>query len=147
MAKSSLYHYGYKSFLCPCGSQRTFVDCCEPYLQGSAIAPTAEALMRSRYTAYCKGHVDHLIATHHPSQRSLGDRASLSKSIQNTTWLGLTVISTEHGQPEDETGVVEFVAIYQAGSVGQLHERSRFKKQKGRWLYVDGDQLSPLEPK
>ncbi|MGF1521118.1 MAG: YchJ family protein [Leptolyngbyaceae cyanobacterium] len=133
--------------LCPCGSQRAFVDCCEPYLRGSTIAPTAEALMRSRYTAYCEGNVDYLIATHHPSKRGLGDRASLSQSIQSTAWLGLTVISTEQGQPEDKTGVVEFVAIYRTGVVGQLHERSRFKKQKGRWFYLEGNQLPPLEPK
>ena len=136
-----------ESPLCSCGSQRAFAECCEPYLSGNAIAPTAEALMRSRYTAYCKGNVDYLIATHHPSKRSLSDRVNLSKSIQNTTWLGLTVVKTEQGQPQDDTGIVEFVAIYRTGNVGQLHERSRFKKQKGRWFYVEGDHLPPLEPK
>ena len=135
------------SSLCPCGSQSAFANCCEPYLLGTAIAPTAEALMRSRYTAYCRGQVDYLIATHHPSKRRPSDRANLSKSMQNTTWLGLTVLNTERGQPEDDTGIVEFVALYRTGEVGQLHERSRFQKQKGRWFYVDGDHLSPLEPK
>ena len=135
------------SSLCPCGSQSAFANCCEPYLLGTAIAPTAEALMRSRYTAYCRGQVDYLIATHHPSMRRPSDRANLSKSMQNTTWLGLTVLNTERGQPEDDTGIVEFVALYRTGEVGQLHERSRFQKQKGRWFYVDGDHLPPLEPK
>lgn len=136
-----------KSSLCPCGSQRVFTDCCEPYLSGIDIAPTAEALMRSRYTAYCQGNVDYLIATHHASQRSPSDRVNLSKSIRNTTWLGLTIVNTEQGQPEDATGIVEFVALYRTGEVGQLHERSRFQRQKERWFYVDGDHLPPLKPK
>ncbi|MEM9004915.1 MAG: YchJ family protein [Cyanobacteria bacterium P01_F01_bin.86] len=136
-----------ESVLCPCNSQRGLAECCEPYLLGKAIAPTAEALMRSRYTAYCQGNIDYLITTHHPAKRSLSERTHLSKSVQNTTWLGLTVVKTEQGQSQDETGIVEFVAIYRTGNVGQLHERSRFKKQKGRWFYVDGDQLPPLEPK
>ncbi|MEM7647966.1 MAG: YchJ family protein [Cyanobacteria bacterium P01_A01_bin.70] len=132
---------------CPCGSQRPFNTCCQPYLLGQAIAPTAEALMRSRYTAYCQGQVDYLTATHHPSKRTLGDRAALTKSVQNTIWLGLTVLQTEQGQPADTTGVVEFVARYQSDHIGQIHERSRFKQQKGRWFYLDGDLLPPLEPK
>ncbi|NER81006.1 MAG: zinc chelation protein SecC, partial [Leptolyngbya sp. SIO1D8] len=67
--------------LCPCGSQRPFSACCEPYLLGQAIAPTAEALMRSRYTAYCQSNVDYLVATHHPAKRTFSDRMTLSKSV------------------------------------------------------------------
>ncbi|MBE7383011.1 MAG: YchJ family protein [Leptolyngbya sp. SIO1E4] len=133
--------------VCPCGSQRAFSACCEPYLLGQAIAPTAEALMRSRYTAYCQGNVDYLVATHHPSKRTFSDRITLSKSVKNTTWLGLTIVSTARGQPQDETGMVEFVAIYRTGNVGQLHERSRFQKQKGRWFYLEGEHLPPVAPK
>jgi SEC-C motif-containing protein len=103
--------------------------------------------MRSRYTAFCRGNVDYLIATHHPTQRTPDERLSLSQTVQTTTWLGLTVLQTEQGQAGDDTGTVEFVAIYRSGSVGQLHERSRFRKQKGRWFYVDGDSLPPLTPK
>ena len=135
------------SSLCPCGSQRLFSTCCEPYLRGTQVAPTAEALMRSRYTAYCQGNIDYLIATCHPTKRTLSDRLTLSKSVKNTTWLGLTIVDTDHGQPQDNEGVVEFVALYQAGEVGQLHERSRFTQQKGRWFYLEGDRLPPLEPK
>ncbi len=133
---------------CPCGSGQPLATCCAPYLQGDALAPTAEALMRSRYTAYCQGQVEYLIATHHPRQRQLSDRAALSQSVRQTTWLGLTVLATEQGQPEDPVGIVEFVALYQArGAVQQLHERSRFQQQKGRWFYVEGDHLPPLAPK
>lgn len=132
---------------CPCGSQQPYDDCCGPYLQGEALAPTAAALMRSRYTAYCRGKVDYLIATHHPTRRTPGERASLTDSVLTTTWLGLTVVATEQGQPQDQTGTVEFVAFYQAAELGQIHEKSRFVKQRDRWFYLDGDHLPPLWPK
>lgn len=103
--------------------------------------------MRSRYTAYCQGNVEYLMATHHPSQRKFSDRNALTKSVKSSTWLGLTVLDTVQGQPEDDEGVVEFMAIARADDVQQLHERSRFKKQKGRWFYLDGEHLPPLEPK
>ncbi|MEM6717576.1 MAG: YchJ family protein [Cyanobacteria bacterium P01_C01_bin.147] len=132
---------------CPCGGQRPFLSCCEPYLSGQKAAPTAEALMRSRYTAYCTRNIDYLLATHHPTQRRFGDRAALSKSMKSTTWLGLTILATQQGQPTDEVGMVEFVARFQADQLNQIHERSRFQKQKGVWFYLDGEHLPPVEPK
>ena len=132
---------------CPCGSSKPYGACCKPYITGQAIAPTAEILMRSRYSAYVKGQVDYLISSHHPSKRKANDRFSLSKNIQSTTWLGLTILNTQQGQPIHRTGVVEFVALYQSGGVGQLHERSHFVKQKDHWFYLDGEISPPLSPK
>jgi SEC-C motif-containing protein len=142
--------------LCPCGSRQPFTRCCQPYLQGQVPAPTAEALMRSRYTAYCQGNIDYLIATHHPSQRQPGDgplgpvfdhRASLTQTIHQTQWQGLTIVQTEQGQPTDGEGIVEFVAAYRAPMPGQLHERSHFVQEKGRWFYLKGEILPPLTPR
>lgn len=132
---------------CPCGSQQSYASCCGRYLTGDAIAPTAEALMRSRYTAYCKGNFDYLMATHHPSECRPSDYNTLRQTFKQTQWLGLTILQTEHGQPEDKTGIVEFIARYQTTALRQIHERSRFKKQKGRWFYLNGDHLPPIEPK
>ena len=101
--------------------------------------------MRSRYTAYHQGDIDYLIATHHPTQRSAGQRQAIAKSMVHTTWQGLRVLATEAGQPGDRRGVVEFVAYYQDPRPGQVHERSRFVRQKDRWFYLDGDALPPLE--
>jgi SEC-C motif domain protein len=126
---------------CPCGSDRPYSDCCQLYLRGTALPPTAEALMRSRYTAYHQGNGDYLIATHHPTQRYPGQRATILKTIATTTWLGLLVLATEAGQPADRRGGVEFIAYYADPEVGQIHERSRFVRQKDRWFYVDGDTL------
>ena len=135
-----------RNLLCPCGSQHPHTLCCQPYVQGQIHAPTAEALMRSRYTAYCQGNIDYLIATHHPSQRKLSDRTHLAHSIQQTHWQGLTVLDTHKGQPPDTEGMVEFVAVYNTPIPGQLHERSRFVKEKGHWFYLKGESLPPLTP-
>ena len=134
------------SDLCPCDRQQPYDICCGPYLRGEAQAPTAVALMRSRYTAYCKGDIDYLVATQHPTQRRPGDRTSLNRSVQTTTWLGLTILATSQGQSMDQAGTVEFVAVYQTDQVEQIHEKSRFVQQKGRWFYLDGDHLPPWHP-
>jgi SEC-C motif domain protein len=140
--------------LCPCGSALPFLKCCELYLSSAAIAPTAEALMRSRYTAYSRGNVEYLMATLHPNSRRKNERLTLLESIQNTQWVGLKIIKTEKGQIQDKRGVVEFVALYQPAHpkdrlqtevVNQLHERSRFTKEGDQWFYIDGDILPPLK--
>lgn len=147
---------------CPCGHQKPYADCCQPYVTGQVPAPTAEALMRSRYTAYSKGQIDYLIATWHPKAGQDRDRATLQHSSQVTRWVGLTILKTQKGRTQDKRGVVEFVALYQTSSVSplqldqsaatqhpvyQLHERSRFVQEKGHWLYVDGDALPPINLK
>ncbi len=103
--------------------------------------------MRSRYTAFTQGNIDYLIATHHPTRRTADQRRRLIQSMADTTWLGLRVLSTERGKEDDREGLVEFIAYYRDSVLGQIHERSSFVKQKGRWFYVDGDLLSPVFPK
>ena len=133
--------------LCPCGSKKAYRYCCRMYLSAKKKPETAEKLMRSRYTAFYKGDVDYLIATLHPDKRESSDRQELTKSVNNTQWLGLTVIATQKGKKSDTTGVVEFEAIYQGSKLGQLHERSRFIKADGQWFYVHGDILPGTIPK
>ena len=134
---------------CPCGSKVNYIDCCEVYLQGKAIVPTAEALMRSRYSAYCKGNVDYLIQTQYPKKRKKTDRQMLLKTITNTKWIGLTILKTQNGGVNDRRGIVEFVAQYRGlqltDKIYQLHERSRFIKEDGIWFYQDGDSLPPVQ--
>lgn len=133
--------------LCPCGTGASFNDCCQPYLSGNAIAPTAEALMRSRYSAFATQNVDYLVQTHHPSSRTLNERTELMQACQQTTWKKLTILHIRQGQAQDFRGIVEFMAVYQATEFGQLHERSNFVKESGRWFYADGTILPPIMPK
>jgi SEC-C motif-containing protein len=119
---------------CPCGSGAAYGVCCGPLHDGKP-AETTEALMRSRYSAYAIGHVDHVFRTWHPRTRP----ADLSPA-PDLTWLGLEVLDAVDGGPQDDTGEVEFRARFRTRSGEQaLHERSRFERRAGRWVYVDGD--------
>ncbi|MGK2349192.1 YchJ family metal-binding protein [Actinomyces sp. W5033] len=127
---------------CPCGSGQGFTDCCEPLLDG-APAPTAQALMRSRYTAFVVGDEDHLFRTWHPRTRPPGPYCQ-----PGTRWLGLTVHECVGGGGESADGeeaLVELTARYEAPDgrggtvVNALHERSTFLRRAGRWLYVGGE--------
>ncbi len=121
--------------LCPCGTGNSVADCCGKYLEGSASAPTAETLMRSRYTAFALMDTDYLKRTWHPDHRP----ATLDLD-PHQRWTGLEILSTERGSLFDSDGTVEFRAHYSYGTErGNLHERSRFARIDGRWLYVDGD--------
>jgi SEC-C motif-containing protein len=115
---------------CPCGSGEDYDACCGPLVRNERAADTAEELMRSRFTAYALGDVDHVFRTWHPASRP-DDLADLPQ----LDWLDLEVLDVVDGGPEEETGVVEFRARH-AGGV--LHERSRFVRRAGRWVYVDG---------
>jgi SEC-C motif domain protein len=99
------------------------------------VAPTAEALMRSRYTAFVLGDADYLQATWHPQSRP--SRVRIDAQQQ---WIGLAIKDTEAGLPEHDRGVVEFVARFKINGRGhRLRERSRFEKIDGRWYYLDGE--------
>jgi SEC-C motif-containing protein len=121
--------------LCPCGSNKKYSDCCARYVENSEPAPTAEALMRSRYTAYTQLADDYLLATWHPSTRPIS--LGLAEEAP-AKWLGLEV--KRHEQQDADHAIVEFVARYKVnGRAHRLHEVSRFVCEEGRWFYVDGD--------
>jgi len=129
--------------LCPCGSKKEFSDCCEPFLNGTDIPTTAEALMRSRYTAYTCMDDKYLLATWHPDTRP--KRTNPSDDGDGTVWTGLSILRTEEGQSGDKTGVVEFIASCDAnGKPFQLHEISEFSHDGERWFYVDGFDQMPV---
>lgn len=91
--------------------------------------------MRSRYAAYALGLTDHVFRTWHPRTRPADVAPSSS-----TTWEGLEILGTMGGGEHDDTGEVEFRARFRTpDGVGELHERSRFERRSGRWVYVDGD--------
>ena len=120
---------------CPCGRGTALAHCCGRYLDhfDSCPAPDAESLMRSRYTAFVCERADYLLATWHASTRPAAlDFEPAPK------WLGLDV--RRHSTSDADHAVVEFVARYRVGGRAvRLHERSRFVREGGLWLYVDGD--------
>jgi SEC-C motif-containing protein len=120
---------------CPCGGG-SYGTCCGP-LHAGEPAPTAEALMRSRYSAFALGLAPHLLATWAAATRP--EALELDEGLR---WRRLQIVDTVRGAPDDETGVVEFRAAHRsAEGAGVLHERSRFARERGRWVYVDGEVL------
>jgi len=116
---------------CPCGKGPAYSACCQPYHQGKP-APTPEALMRSRYSAFVLGLEDYLNATWHTSTRPR--ELELADSPQ---WASLQILSSDE---QRDDGAVHFRAVYRAGgSWGYLEEKSRFLREDGRWYYVNGD--------
>jgi len=119
---------------CPCGSGQSYSCCCGPCHAGQPAA-TAEALMRSRYSAYVRGLEPYLLATWHSSTRP--PLLNLADEPQ-PRWLGLEV--RRHALTGEHSAMVEFVARYKlAGRAHRLHECSRFLRTTGQWYYLDGD--------
>jgi SEC-C motif domain protein len=125
---------------CPCGTQRAFEECCAQYLSGRLVAPNAEALMRSRYTAYAIRDEVFLLATWHASTRP----GALNLAADAATkWTGLEVKRFE--VRDTDNAVVEFVARYKIGGRAQrLHETSRFVREEGRWFYLNALTSAPV---
>ena len=123
---------------CPCDSGKTYVECCGPWHSGldeGRHAPGAEALMRSRYSAYALALPDYLLATWHPSS------GPGELDLPPLRWLGLEVLQA---QESGDAGVVEFVArCRNSGRPQRLHEISRFVREAGRWYYIDGQTVNP----
>jgi SEC-C motif-containing protein len=124
---------------CPCGNHLSYEKCCGPIISGEIDAPTAEALMRARYTAYVKGEIDFIINSHTPEGRENLSREETEAWSRDSQWEGLTIVGTREGGPSDTAGKVEFKARYiQGGLKNEHHEMSDFEKIEGKWYYKDG---------
>ena len=119
---------------CPCLSGLTYDECCGRLHRGDALAQTAEALMRSRFSAFALGDVDYLRRTWHRSTRP--DHLALDPDVR---WYRLDVLTAADGGLDDEAGTVEFRAFYRSpAGAGSQHETSRFVRARGAWVYLDG---------
>jgi len=131
---------------CHCGSGCAYSECCEPYISGKAKAPTAEALMRSRYSAYAEHAIDYIISTCvRKGGKEDADYKSTREWSEKSAWLGLKITSVEKGGPEDTEGTVEFEASYERDGLRDVHqEKARFRRESGadggpaEWLYDEG---------
>ncbi|MBK3516445.1 YchJ family protein [Carboxylicivirga marina] len=127
---------------CPCASNQLYSQCCQPYINSKENAPTAEKLMRSRYTAFTLANVDYLMKTHHQNTRAINDKAEMKQWASSVQWMGLTVMNTSAGLATDTMGKVEFKALYiEQGVLQAIHEKSLFRKEKGKWYYVSGEHI------
>jgi len=119
---------------CPCGSGLAYAACCGPFHAGDAKAPTAEALMRSRYSAFAVGDEAYLLRTWHPATRP--DRIGLGEDDRR--WKGLDILATTGGTPLHTHGTVHFRARFSgAEGPGSQTENSTFERVGADWYYVD----------
>ena len=117
---------------CPCLSGDPYDECCGRFHSGAEHAPTAESLMRSRYSAYALGLPQYLLDTWHRTTRPA--TLDLDPSLD---WYRLDILSAQGG-PFDTDGTVEFRAYYRSGTDrGEQRELSRFLREARRWYYVD----------
>ncbi|KPI30311.1 UPF0225 protein ychJ [Actinobacteria bacterium OV450] len=124
---------------CPCGLPAPYPECCGRFHSGAQQAPTAELLMRSRFSAFSVGDTAYLLRSWHPSTRP--GRLDLDPGQR---WERLEILATERGGMFETEGSVEFRAYYREGRhSGSLHEHSAFTREAGAWVYVGP--LSPVD--
>lgn len=125
----------HKAQPCPCGRPFDLSACCGRYFSGELAAPDAEALMRSRYSAYALGLAPYLQATWHATTRP---ETLVLASEPQPKWIGLTI--HRHEQQDQDHATVEFTARFRLnGRAQRMHEKSRFVREHGRWFYIDGE--------
>ena len=118
---------------CPCLSGLPYDECCGMFHRGDAAAPTAERLMRSRYSAFVVGDVDYLLATWHPSTRQ-----AMLELDPEVRWYRLAIVRREKGGLLENRGIVEFDASYRSpDGPGVQHGVSSFVRETGSWFYLD----------
>jgi SEC-C motif-containing protein len=123
--------------LCPCGSQITEAECCGRYHRRAAEAPTAEALMRARYSAFVRRDPAYLRHSWHP------DTCPEVVDTPDVRWLGLEIRATERGGRLDRSGTVTFAARFRRDGLDDaVVERSTFERLGTRWVYVAGEAVS-----
>ena len=122
---------------CPCGSGKYLPECCGRVHAGEP-APTAEALMRSRYSAYALGRIDYLIATTLPAQQAGMDRAAIEEWSLQSKWLELNVLDSEPATAPFGHAKVSFSVRWEdAEGMHEHRECSAFVQRGGRWFFID----------
>jgi len=124
---------------CHCGNDLPYKNCCQPFHLGLHAAPTCEALMRSRFSAYIEQLGEYLFQTWHPDFRAELTPALLAQSGKETDWRSLQILATNKGEAQDQQGTVEFCAWFMAdNALHYHHEVSNFERVNGAWVYSDG---------
>jgi SEC-C motif-containing protein len=132
IVKSNLYKE-----VCPCGSKKTYGDCCASAHSNIETVITAEHLMRSRYSDYVLCNMEYLMTSHHSSTRPVKDKDEILKWTKSVKWLGLEVMNSSDGNVSDIEGTVEFKAHFEENGASEIiHEHSKFVKENKHWVYL-----------
>lgn len=125
---------------CPCGSQNSYLACCEPYLTDKQRPENPEALMRSRYSAYTMANISYIKSTMLDKALNGFDETNAERWARKVNWISLHIFNAV--MENSKKGHVEFEASFvEGGRLKSLHEKSEFKLDKGRWYYIGGNRL------
>lgn len=125
------------STTCPCGSEQLLTLCCGRY-HADTPAPSAEALMRSRYSAYALGLIDYLVRSTLPAQQAGIDHDAIRAWSLGSTWLGLEIEQAQLIEGKPQHAYVTFTAHWRdAGGAHSHRERSAFVRNNGQWYFID----------
>lgn len=122
---------------CPCGSEKIYQDCCGLYISDKEVAPTAQALMRSRYTAYSLGNIDYIEETMFGPAAEDFNASQAKAWALSANWKQLIVVNSF--VQNEKLAYVEFMAFYEIDCQQKIiHEQSEFHYFQGKWRYFDG---------
>ncbi|MDL5513405.1 YchJ family metal-binding protein [Arenibacter sp. M-2] len=122
---------------CPCGTHKSYVNCCELAHKDLRAVRTAEQLMRSRYSAFVLGNGNYLMDSHHSSSRPIKEKKSIEAWAKSVSWIRLEILDKEKGGIYDQKGTVTFNAyFFENGKVEVIYEKSDFVKENGLWMYL-----------
>jgi SEC-C motif-containing protein len=121
-----------------------YEKCCGLYIKDGIPVPTAEKLMRARYSAYALGEIDFIMDTHEVDPKEAEEsRKATEDWAKGSEWQGLEIIKTSKGGEEDDNGTVEFKAHYMVDRARYTHhEISRFERKNGKWIFAEGQQVN-----
>jgi SEC-C motif-containing protein len=129
--------------ICPCGSTIEYASCCGLLIERKQPAPTPEALMRSRFSAYYLKHYSYIMHTMHGKPAYGYDVTRVADEMKGVNWVRLNVLNTS--MSSQTSGFVEFIAYFiEHRKLKFIHENSRFSLEEGQWYYVDGTHMNTL---
>ncbi len=124
---------------CPCGTGKDYKECCKPYHLEEKWPANAEALMRSRYSAYVVKEIDYIAKTHSPKAPTKIDLDATKQWAQDSEWMGLKIIKVEENPENNKRSNIEFIASYNLkGNSCEHHELAEFEKINDKWFFHDG---------
>lgn len=127
------------NFICPCGTSKSYSDCCEIIHIDVKMAKTPEMLMRSRYSAFVLAKVDYLMLSWHKSTRPIKEKKDLKAWTKSVSWVKLEVLSSNIDISNTNQGYVEFKAFYIENNKTEcIHEHSKFIFENDQWFYLNG---------
>ena len=129
--------------ICPCNPGKLYKFCCKIAHNDILKVQTAEQLMRSRYSAFVLAKMNYLQKSHHSTTRpSKKENKKIARWTKNVEWVKLEILTTKKGNVNDSTGEVAFKAYFlENGQLNTIEETSRFDKEDGYWVYLDGEAI------